>query len=64
MISESTSTKAGDPHGCGAASVICLSVAATGFASDEVFAAETSNDPGGRLATFCVRDAFSFTVTV
>ncbi len=64
MVSESTSTLAGAPHGSGATSVMVVSAVPAAVASDDVFAADATTEPGGRLPTFCVRAALSLTVTL
>ncbi len=60
--SPSIETKSGVPNGIGAFRTIAVSVAKTFAAKADVFAAHATSDPDGRLPTFCVFAAFSFTV--
>ena len=62
IISESTYTRRCSPRQR-RVKVICLSVVPTVLPRCAIFAADASNEPGGRLATFWVRVALSVTVT-
>src|SRR5271165_550443 len=63
IVSVSINRLAGAPQGSAAFSVIFVSDDWTAFARDDVFAADATREPGGRLLRFCVRVAFSLTLT-